>query len=182
MNTTPLPAAMLMTMRIIVGSMLAGTLTFAAVAVFVGMSAQREKIQDAAAPAAGPRAGGQDPLPVVSLIMALLAAAAIPASFAVPGAAAQQALRTMNRQSSIGLDDAAFWRAYQTQLIVACGLLEGPAFANLIAFMVEQQWWSLGIAGFCAALIALRLPSAEGVEEWVRMQRQRLTLQPGGAT
>jgi hypothetical protein len=57
---------------------------------------------------------------------------------------------------------------YQTLLIIACALCEGPGFFCLIAYLVERQPLALGGAAVAAALIAIRFPTTERVRSWVR--------------
>ena len=41
----------------------------------------------------------------------------------------------------------AFAPVYQTELIIKLALLEGAAFMNGVAYLVEVQWWSLAVMG-----------------------------------
>jgi hypothetical protein len=60
---------------------------------------------------------------------------------------------------------------YQMQLIIALAMLEGAAFLNLIACMIEHNWWSLAIAGGVVAIMAVQFPTRTRVEQWIETQR-----------
>jgi len=48
---------------------------------------------------------------------------------------------------------------YQTELIIKIALLEGAAFLNIIAYMLERQTWTLAIAAVLLGLIAYQFPT-----------------------
>ena len=57
--------------------------------------------------------------------------------------------------------------AYQTSAIVAAALLEGAAFVNVIAYLLEGNPISLGIGGALAVAILLSIPSSSSLEGWI---------------
>jgi len=67
--------------------------------------------------------------------------------------------------------------SFQTRLIVRAALLEGAAFFNLIAFMIERQTWSFGIAGALAAINLSTFPSRDSVLYWIRQQLELMELE-----
>lgn len=67
---------------------------------------------------------------------------------------------------------------YQTQMIVACAVLEGAAFFNLISYMTEGQMWTLGVVIVLLALMATSFPTAEKVNNWADEQLRRIQLDP----
>jgi hypothetical protein len=69
--------------------------------------------------------------------------------------------------------------AYLTQLflirlIVAAALLEGVAFLNVVAHLVEGAVWTLLAAGVLFLLIAGQVPTRSRVEDWVTRQTEAL--------
>jgi len=59
-------------------------------------------------------------------------------------------------------------RVYLHRHIVACALLEGAAFFNLVAYMVTHFGGNLVAAAVLISLIAIRLPSVGGVQFWIQ--------------
>lgn len=60
---------------------------------------------------------------------------------------------------------------YRSRTIVALALLEGGAFMNLIALMMEHQWWSLAIAGGLVFWMLARFPTRYMIENWLEPQQ-----------
>jgi hypothetical protein len=56
-------------------------------------------------------------------------------------------------------------------MIVGLALLEGMAFFNIIACIIEHNWWSLAIAGCLALWMLMVFPSRNRVEQWIETQR-----------
>lgn len=54
---------------------------------------------------------------------------------------------------------------YQVEHIIKIALLEGVAFLNIIAFKMERQSWTLGVAGLLLALIVVRFPTVAGLQQ-----------------
>lgn len=68
---------------------------------------------------------------------------------------------------------------YQTQMIVSAALLEGAAFFNTIAYMIEQQWWSLATVGVVVVAMLQKFPTARSLEHWVRTQSELIEMEKG---
>ena len=64
--------------------------------------------------------------------------------------------------------------SYQVKLIVGLALLEGAAFLNLVAYLLEGRTLSLWMAVLLAGLLAMRFPTVAGVENWLE-GRKRVT-------
>jgi len=64
---------------------------------------------------------------------------------------------------------------YQTGLIIGLALLEGAAFLNIMAYMIEGTIYSLGVAAVLLVLLLARFPTVVGVSDWIeqRTRRQR---------
>lgn len=63
--------------------------------------------------------------------------------------------------------------AYQTRLIISCGLLEGGAFLHLVAFWLEQHGFTLALAIFFLCAILFQFPTVERVTNWLAHQEQQ---------
>lgn len=70
--------------------------------------------------------------------------------------------------SSPTLDD--LYGVYLTRLIIGLGLLEGAVFLNLIAYLLEQNWWSLAVAGGLLFWMLAMFPTRTRVEQWIESQ------------
>lgn len=151
-----------MTARILVGALATGVMMFGAVAVALAL--------------ANPQAPKDFPL--VSYIMAAMGAGTLVMSFVIPGIV----LAPMGRELGAvpGEKQAeTVLPSYQTKLLLGCASCEGGAFANLVAFIVEQQWWSVGIAGLLLLVILSRFPTEARLENFVREQIEIAELERG---
>ena len=63
---------------------------------------------------------------------------------------------------------------YMTSSIVAGALMEGPAFANLVAYQIERQPYSLVVAGLLVVGIAFLFPIRTVVDGWIERQLRRI--------
>lgn len=61
---------------------------------------------------------------------------------------------------------------FQTQMLVGAALLEGAAFANLIAFMLEGQLVSLLLAIAFFVGLLLDFPTLRSVTVWIERQKK----------
>lgn len=57
---------------------------------------------------------------------------------------------------------------YRSQMIIGLALLEGAAFFNLVALMVEKSGFSLCVTVVLLALMALKFPTCDKVSFWVQ--------------
>ncbi len=98
-------------------------------------------------------------------------AMALMMSFVIPGVVIAQKLRASGGQSG-PIPTAAFFAAYQTQVIVRSALLEGAAFFCCIAYMSTRLWRTLGTALALLAVMAVFFPTRGRFDDWVRQQRE----------
>ena len=148
-------------MQIIVIALVTGVATFAAVAVV--------------------QAQGKPPgVPFLAYVGAGVATIVVVARMFVPRIVAI----TQGRQASAGFDLEkdqqklvdTFCGTYQTKVVMENALLEGAAFLNLIAYMVETQTMSLAVAGGLVSIMLLSFPTGGRVESWVREQFEAIEL------
>jgi hypothetical protein len=100
---------------------------------------------------------------VISGLGAGFAVVAFVLHLVVPSVAARQQARSGGERQLYG--------AYVTKTILGLSLLEGAAFMNLVALMVEHNWWSLAIAGGLVFWMLTMFPTTTRVEDWVETQQ-----------
>jgi hypothetical protein len=160
MSNTPAPndlelTPMLAVCKIIAGSLVFGVIAFAAVAIALRL--------------------GQAPEPdaLMSIIAAVFAAGTVivrqvllgvMSGRAVPAAPASET--TAN--SPLGL--------YQTRMIVGLALLEGAAFFNLIAYLLEGHWWSFLVIAALLAWMLASFPTRSRLRQWIDDREQLKSL------
>jgi hypothetical protein len=140
--------------QIIAGALIMGVVTFACVASFV---AQGEPAKS----------------PMIAFLGIGLAAMAVVVRFIVPtiivngGKARLKEASDAERMSQLaGL--------YQTKMIVGMAVLEGAAFFNLIAYIIEKQFWSYGVVALLLAVMAISFPSQGQFESWAEEMKREL--------
>jgi hypothetical protein len=154
--------AILRVERIILLAMVMGVVTFgviASVMVFGQAQANAQPADNAPMPIG---------LPVVSLFGVGMACIAVILQAFVPNAIVNAKRKPISLQFHISRGDLL--PLHQTALIVAIALCEGAAFMNLVACIVEKQWWSLPIAGFLVIVMLTKFPTYHGLEEWTERQ------------
>jgi hypothetical protein len=66
---------------------------------------------------------------------------------------------------------------YQVEHIIKMAILEGAAFFNGVAYMLEKFWWSLAAMGFIVFLMLIQFPSRSKINAWI--ERRTLGFQFG---
>lgn len=61
---------------------------------------------------------------------------------------------------------------YMSRTIIGGALLEGAAFINLVAYMINRHWSNIGMAGFLVIVMAVTFPSQSHFETWVDQVRR----------
>lgn len=122
--------------------------------------------------------GGQPAQPqgqIVSLVMVGIVVAELVPFALVPvmvHAGSPQIQQAVTADSDSSDDESRVHLAvYQTRTILRYALCEGAAFANLIAYMVEHNWWSLAVAGGLVFIMLAMFPSRIRLEHWLETQR-----------
>jgi hypothetical protein len=144
------PESMIRTMQIIALALPAGVLVFALVAVFgVGALAQ-------------PPDGN-----FLSLFAAGFTVVMFVAHVVVPGSVVGKAIAS---QTVLPVEVRPY-AACQAGMLIKLAFLEGAAFFNVIATIIEHNWWSLGIAGVLVGWMAMNFPTQTRVEHWIAGHR-----------
>jgi hypothetical protein len=133
--------------------------------------------------------------PTDSFVVSFVAAGMLGAdgllALVLPGVLADKSLRSIaagswqpppgTAPSEFAPDAAKLWMVRQTTLIVALALFEGAGFMGCVAYLVERQWFTLGIVGVAILFIVSNFPTASGVRNWLDRQLGRLQdLRQGG--
>jgi hypothetical protein len=132
----------------------------------------------------GARVQPLDPQAIVSIVMAAFALMMLPARFAVPGLIVSSNCRKIaqgtwqpRQQPGAAIpdtDEGKLLQLFQVKTIVGAALLEGAAFGNLVAFLLEGQVYSLALAVLFALGILVGFPTRSGLSEWLETQQRRL--------
>jgi membrane protein YdbS with pleckstrin-like domain len=154
-------ARLLMTMRIIAGALCLGVCVLAGVVLML----ERRQVEE----------------PVLAFVALLVSVACVLAAAIVP----RMMTGTPMRESSVGHSAAQseaspdsdelnrvtqIMGIYQTRLIVSMALLEGAAFFNLVAYLIEGQVVNVAVAFVLLVLMMIQFPSRRRVEDWVEAE------------
>lgn len=156
------------TLQIIIGALISGVLILATIVVL--------------------RGGGElaeDRVPMLTIAGVVFAVAGAAASLVVPklmDAAFQKAHATGQPTAlpqaagmPTSLGEPGQWLAFvQTRTIIAAALLEGPAFLNAIAYMIEGQSVSLMIVAALLFCLAMLFPTVDRLTNWISVQIRRV--------
>lgn len=110
---------------------------------------------------------------VFAFVSWVIGASAIPASFIIPslmGHATRKKEESSN-ESTANLQ-SKFLQSYQSQLVVGCALLEGPAFLNTSAFMEDHHPGSIVVAIVLSVVLLSRIPTRLRVQYWMATQME----------
>lgn len=133
-------------MQIIAASLVVGVVAFALIAVFV--------------------VGALDEPPesmLISAIAAGFAAVVFVLHLVIPPLVISQQARAARGEQLYGV--------YLTKMILGLALLEGAAFFNIVAALIEHNWWSLAIAGGLAFWMLALFPTRTRVDHWIETQQ-----------
>ena len=115
--------------------------------------------------------GGMENAAGLTMVGAGFGFVMIVSHFTIPGIICGTQMKQAAADGSLNQQDDAttqrIWGLYQTQLIVGLALLEGAAFFNLIALMVENSVASLGVVILLLGLMAVKFPTRNKVSWWV---------------
>lgn len=141
------PQSMIRTCQIITGALIAGVVIFALVALII--SPER--------PA---------PQPFIAYVAILVAAQLVVLRFFIPSLVVKARLKDA-KVNARNFPLTQLPPLFQTKLIVGLGLLEGAAFFNLVAYLLERQWFSIVTAGVMLLLLVMMFPTLNKYERWV---------------
>lgn len=159
--------AMLTNMRIISAALISGVIVFLVVVLFVIKS--------------DPQPGS----PLLTYIGLGFGALALVFAFVIPGligGSIKQALIDGKRvdlpaqfkaPEEVGIVGNLLF-LFQTRLIIGYAFLEGAAFFNLVAYMIERQDVSLAVVGLLLAGMLVQFPSRGKLEGWLAAETRSI--------
>ena len=158
MNQSPYqltPASVGRTSQIIAGALIAGVVMFGCVVFF--------------------RANGEpaESSPMLGLMGAGMAVMAVVMRFIVPTIIVNGAKARLKETADADLM-TQLAGLYQTKLIVGMAVIEGAAFFNLIAYLMEMQFWSYGVVAFLLGVMVISFPSQGQFENWAEEMKRDL--------
>ncbi|MFI5458033.1 MAG: hypothetical protein ACHRXM_21545 [Isosphaerales bacterium] len=182
------------TSQIIVGALIAGVLTFVAIAFMVDLRPNRQAgVQAEAGANAGVRAGAQFALTdsIITYTAVAFAAVLLPLSFVVPNLVTRQSLRAIAGGLSPfpspsnpavpatgpqmpQTETGKLAALYSSNLIIGAALNEGLTFFAAMAYLIEKNPIALGLSLLLIAVLIARFPTAGRVERWIEQQREKL--------
>ena len=156
LNILGLPAVV-RSLQIVVFAMMAGVVAFSIVALLMGKPA--------------------DGTPLLTYVAAGATAAAIVTRLVVPRIYISHAVERLAAPTDLaargeGPTEQQLANVFSTATILGVALLEGAAFFNLVAYLLEAQLLSLLIVGMLLLAMGLHFPLLGSVTAWVR-QRER---------
>jgi hypothetical protein len=162
----------LLTLRIIHAALLLGCVSFGAVIVFIRLQQQQPLAPNP---------------PMLSYIGIAVAVSTVLAFLIVPSMLLNGWRRRLARGESpfpVTIqpapakddDDAQYATILQTHFIIRAALLEGTIFYQLIAYLVEGQPWTLGLAVFFWLVLLAKFPTDTGTRRWIEAQRDQVEL------
>lgn len=153
-QTPAVPGSVGRTSQIICGVLIMGVVSFGVVAFLIGKA-------------------GQPKLPVISMGAAGFGLMAVVMRFVVPMVVVNGMKAGLKQTASEDLLNQLAG-VYQTKTIIAFALLEGAAFANLVAYLFEGQMWSYGVVAFLLGVMAISFPSQGQFESWAEDMKREL--------
>ncbi len=113
--------------------------------------------------------------PFVSVVLAGVSAVVFLAAVLVPFL-----MTTVKRNSlrnSQNVAEQELLGFYQTRLIITLGILEGAIALNMVAYLLEQQDWSLVIAAGLVLAMVIHFPTSGRVNHWIKEQMELLAFE-----
>lgn len=144
----------LLGMRIVGGTLIAGSLTFLGMMLLVG-GFKNEPFADAG---------------VISWLGIGMAVAMLVLSYIVPSMSQKAQLDQLSMRDNVPATDYA--GIYRAKMIIGQAMVEGAAFFNVIAYFVEGQLMNLGVVLLLVARIAVQIPSEGSLRRWIRDEMQ----------
>ena len=157
MSNTPhpiRPESVGRTAMIIAGALIQGVVIFAVVAYFIAKGEPAKS-------------------PMIALMGAGMAVMMVVMRFVLPMVIVNGAKARL-KEASEAEQMSQLAGLYQTKMIVGMAVLEGAAFFNLIAYIIEKQLWSYRVVAFLLAVMAISFPSQGQFESWAEDMKREM--------
>ncbi len=150
------PRQMVFVMQIIAFALIQGVLIFLLIAVFITQGNQ-------------PQQGQLTIIGIAFAVLALVGQAFVRLQLEF----SKVEKETYDPRSDEAL--LAFVPVYQTELIIKLALLEGAAFFNGVAYLLEINWWSLAAMGALLAVMCFSFPTRPRITRWIERRTVELS-------
>ena len=145
------------TSQIIAGALMLGVTVFGIIAARIGRKAPATT-------------------PIVAYLAVAFAAQIIALRFFIPGLVVKSRLKTLQDETT-GSVTEELPGLFQTRMILGMALLDGAALFNLIAYVINGQWFSLATAGFLLLLMGMMFPTVREFENWAEDIERNMNIQ-----
>jgi len=182
------------TSQIIMGALIAGVLTFVAVAFMVDVRPDKQAGVQAEAGAGANVLTVRWASPSDALLTytsVIFAAVLLPLSFVLPNVVTARSLQALagapspppspgdpavaaTSPQAPQTETGKLATLYTSNLIIGAALNEGLTFFATMCYMIEKNPIALGLALLLIAVLIARFPTAGRVERWIEQQREKL--------
>lgn len=155
-------------MQVIALTLVAGSVVFLGIVVFLQMSGQQPALPE-----------GE--LPLITIVAGVMTVACLGARFVLPGVI----VRNLAGGGAAGGGDRgseeSLAAAYQTSLIMCMALIEGPTYCAIVAYWLEGHVAALVLVVVLIVILLLHFPTAARVANWIKRQQEQLEIDRGRA-
>ncbi|QDT30997.1 hypothetical protein [Thalassoglobus polymorphus] len=149
------PEAILRTSQLIAAALIVGVVAFCGVAFFA--------------------VGGMNVASDGTLVSAIMAAVTLPQIvmfFFVSAFVTEQVIDNQYGRRSIPVTpENKPYQVMQMRTIIGFALLEGGCFMNIVAYILEKNWWSLGIVGTLVLFMLTNFPTKTRFKHYAESQQ-----------
>ena len=104
--------------------------------------------------------------PILAYLAVAFAAQVTAFRLFIPGLFVNSQLKDLKHQGASSIAER-LQELFQTRMIISLALLVGAALFNLIAYVINGQWFSLATIVFLLILMGMMFPTAHKFEKWV---------------
>lgn len=119
-----------------------------------------------------PGANVEEQEQIISLVMAAASLPELLAFFFVPQMVTEELLqRSRHMRTSTVSEEFMSYQAKFFQTVVQFALLEGASLMNIVAYIIEKNWWSLGISGAFVLIMLTNFPTRTRFDHYAETQQ-----------
>lgn len=109
---------------------------------------------------------------IISLVMAAASLPELLAFFFVPQLVTEERLKRVGHvRTSNVLEEFKPYQTKLSQTVVQFALLEGASLMNIVAYIMEKNWWSLGISGAFVLIMLTNFPTRTRFDHYAETQQ-----------
>lgn len=156
-------------MQIIAGLLIAGVLAFLLVTAII--------VHTAGPQGGGPIAGN---VPLITIVCVALSLSQIPIALVLPGLITDAGVKRLRLGQPLSEMPASspmigMLQVLNSAMVMRMAMLEGGAFAAIIAYLIEGSYWALPGVVAPVLLMLWHFPSADGCQRQLEQIAQQLT-------